>query len=266
MIPREGAVDTRQSAAAGGVTVALPVYNEEALLVANTTRLVEYLAALGVPFQVIIGSNGSTDRTVALGRALPREHSSVEFFHLPRRGVGLAFREFVARARFSVLVSLDMDLSVDLGFLERALRLAQSHDLVIGSKKLAVQRRSRFRKAGSDLFLWCARRLTGLPYDDYSIGAKAYRVAFLRESAASIDAGSSYVLNLCLAAHRRGLPVACVPVDCEDRRASRFNLLYEACYKFRKLFVLWAWSPAPAGAPAVRPELRGPVAVSEPQG
>ncbi len=238
MTPRDRLPDSHGPR--GGLTVALPVYNEEALLVPNTERLIHYLVTLDVPFQVLIGSNGSRDRTAALGGALSRTHPEVEFFHVAQRGVGVAFREFVERARFPVLVSLDMDLSVDLGFVDRARRLAETHDLVIGSKKLATQRRSRFRKAGSDLFLWCARRLTGLPYDDYSIGAKAYRVAFLRESTASIDDGSSYVLNLCAAASVRGLPVACVPVDCEDQRASRFNLLHEAVYKFRKLFLLWA--------------------------
>jgi hypothetical protein len=193
-----------------------------------------------VPYQIIIGSNGSTDQTVALGLELQRDRAEIEFFHLPVRGVGLAFREFIRRAKCPVLVSLDMDLSADICFIEQVVADALSHEIIVGSKKLGTQRRSRFRKFGSDTFLWFARRLTGLPYDDYSIGAKAYQVAFLEEHAHLIGRGSAYVLELCYAARRQGRRIRCVPVGCEDRRASKFNLPSEALHKFHRLFVLWA--------------------------
>src|SRR5439155_1755487 len=64
----------------------------------NTERLLDFLDRLGRDYEVIIGSNGSTDSTTALGVDLSRRFKSVTFFHLPQRGVGLAFREFVRRA------------------------------------------------------------------------------------------------------------------------------------------------------------------------
>jgi len=67
-------------------------------VVDNTQRLLDFLDGLGREYEVIIGSNGSTDSTTALGVDLSRRFKSVTFFHLPQRGVGLAFREFVRRA------------------------------------------------------------------------------------------------------------------------------------------------------------------------
>ena len=221
-----------------GVTIAIPVYNEEAIITANTKRVLAYLADLEIDCQLLIGSNGSDDDTVALGRELQRQHDEVEFFHLPERGVGRVFREFIARARYPFLISLDMDLSVDLGFIERAAALSGSSAIVVGSKKLGPQQRSLFRRGVSDAFLWCARGLTRLPYDDYSIGAKGFDVAFLREWPTAIDNGSSYVLNLCYAATKSGQRVVSIPVACEDRRTSRFNLPREGIYKFARLFEL----------------------------
>ena len=221
-----------------GLTVAIPVYNEERLLDGNTRRVLERLKAIGVAHQVILGSNGSSDGTVERGLALERAHPQVEFFHLPERGVGLAFREFVRRARYPVLVSLDMDLSSDLQFIDEVVTVAGTCAIVVGSKKLGPQRRSLVRKAASDLFLWSARRLTGLRFDDYSIGAKAYDVAFLRQYAGVIDAGSSYVLDLCSVAADTGRRVVCIPVACEDRRVSKFSLPREGLYKFARLFAL----------------------------
>jgi hypothetical protein len=151
-----------------------------------------------------------------------------------------------------------MDLSSDLAFIAHAIRFAATHDIVVGSKRLGPQRRSVIRTLGSDTFLWFARRLTKLPYDDYSIGAKAYRVDFLRRFSGRIDAGSSYVLDLCDEATRHGGRVVCIPVACEDRRASKFSLPREAIYKFERLFRLSArrWragrvgSAPPAGSEA----------------
>lgn len=220
-------------------TVGIPVYNEEAIVVPNTERLVAYLDDLGRDFEVLIGSNGSTDSTTVLGADLARRFRRVTFFHVPERGVGRAFREFVHRARHPLLVSLDMDLSIDLGFVPTALALLERYDIVVGSKKMGNQKRTLFRRLGSDSFLWATRLLLGLEYDDYSIAAKAFRVSRLREFVACIDEGSSYVLEICYRTKRAGGGIVQVPVSCEDWRKSKFNLLHEAAYKYGHLLRLW---------------------------
>jgi glycosyltransferase involved in cell wall biosynthesis len=220
-------------------TVGIPVYNEEAILVPNTERLLAYLHDLGRDFEVIIGSNGSTDATTALGADLSRRFPLVRFFHDPRRGVGFAFRRFIEEACFPVLVSVDMDLSVDLDFIPTALDLLGSHDIVVGSKRMGKQKRSWLRKVGSDMFLRAVRLLLGITYDDYSIAAKAYRTETLRRFAHRINTGSSYVLEICYLTYRAGGRVVQVPVSCEDWRRSRFNLLREAFYKYEHLLRFW---------------------------
>lgn len=220
-------------------TVGIPVYNEEAILVPNTERLIAFLDDLGRDYEIIIGSNGSTDSTTALGFDLSRRFPRVSFFHMPERGVGLAFREFVERAQHPFLVSVDMDLSVDLEFVRSALDLLESHEIVVGSKKLGNQERSWFRKLGSDSFLRAVRLLLGLTYEDYSIAAKAYRVETLRRFIDRINTGSSYVLEICYLTQRSGGRVIEVPVSCEDWRKSKFNLFHEAWYKYSNLVSLW---------------------------
>ena len=71
-----------------GVTIFIPVYNEEDLLVKNTMHLLAFLDSLDLPYEVIIGSNGSNDGTVRLAEALRRQYDSVRFFHLASRGGG----------------------------------------------------------------------------------------------------------------------------------------------------------------------------------
>ena len=77
-----------------GMTIFIPLYNEEALLVKNTLQLLAFLDGLERPYEVILGSNGSTDGTVDLARGLSETHDRVRFFQLgfQRRGTGLPER------------------------------------------------------------------------------------------------------------------------------------------------------------------------------
>jgi len=220
-------------------TVGIPVLNEEAILVPNTERLLHFLDGLGREYEVIIGSNGSTDSTTTLGADLSRRFPRVSFFHLPEKGVGLAFKEFVRRAKHPFLVSVDMDLSVDIGFVAKAVELLETHDIVVGSKKMGNQNRTLFRRLGSDSFLQATRLLLGLTYDDYSIAAKAFRVDVLRKFIDRVNEGSSYVLEICYLTKLRDGRITQVPVTCEDWRQSKFNLWHEAFYKYSHLVRLW---------------------------
>lgn len=223
------------------LSVFLPVYNEEAILVENTEALWRFLVPLGVPFEILIGSNGSTDRTVPLGGELQGRYPQVRFFHVPDTGAGSAFRRAVAMMRYEYVVCLDMDLSVALEFITQALRSLETADVVIGSKKMGVESRSAIRRWGSDFFIICSKRLLGLPFDDYSIGAKAYRAPVLRRYQHAIGRGTFYVQRLVYLASQDGLKIVEVPARCEDFRRSRFNLIWEGGYRFVCLVWLW-WS------------------------
>src|SRR5208282_5615434 len=159
-------------------TVFLPVYNEEEILVANTEKLLQYLDSLHEPYEVLIGSNGSVDATPQLGEALEKRYPQVRFFHMPEKGPGNAFRKAAELMEFGSLISLDMDLSVALHFVPEALKLLEHYDIVVGSKKLGIENRSLYRRLGSGLFIAYSKWL-GLPFDDYSLGAKAYRKSVL---------------------------------------------------------------------------------------
>lgn len=222
-----------------GLSVIIPVYNEDEIIETNSRRLTAFLEELGRPFEVIVVSNGSTDRTVHLGRGLAEAKAGLRFFDLPDKGVGRAFRLAAEQARFDLIVSVDMDLSIDLGFIPQALLLLLENDIVVGSKKMGSQKRPFWRKAGSTSFILTARWLLGLPFEDYSIAAKAYRREVILKYLDRIDYGTSYVLDIIYHTLNGGGRAVEIPVYCEDFRVSKFNLVDEAVYRFRNLFVLW---------------------------
>jgi len=222
-----------------GLTVIIPVLNEGDIIEANTERLVSYCKELNQPFEIIIVSNGSSDQTNELGTKLALSFGEVRFFEIPEKGVGRAFTLGVAQARFEQIVSIDMDLSIDLSFITWALSLLKDYHIVVGSKKMGSQDRAFWRKLGSAVFILTVRALFGLPFEDYSIAAKGYRRKTVVKYLDRIDHGTSYVLDIIYHALSDGGRAIEVPVHCEDFRPSKFNLLNEALYRFYNVFRLW---------------------------
>lgn len=234
------------------LTFIIPAYNEEAILAANIDRLGAFLKECGIgEYELILVSNGSTDRTVEIARMCAMGRQDLHVIVLDRRGVGRAFKEAVHRARYDRLICLDLDLTIDLAFIRTAADLLGTADIVVGSKQTGTQRRSWVRRLASATFIACTRTLLGLRFTDYSIGAKAYRKGVIEPYLPHLADGSAYVLQLMAWRAWAGSPIAEIPVRCEDYRKSRFNLLHEGVYRFGSLFPLllqkWGRKTTPLG-------------------
>lgn len=222
-----------------GFTIFIPVFNEDKLITTNAGRLIEFLAPVEIPYEIIIGSNGSTDRTVELGMRLSEQHRKIHFFHLPDKGVGAALKEGVRRARYERIITVDMDLSINLDFVLAANRLLDEYDIIIGSKSTGSQKRSWIRKMASNSFIDLARLLLKIDFHDYSIAAKGYRKEILKGYLPCMDDKTFYVVAIVHRAYREGKRLKEIPVTCLDLRESRFNLIHEGVYKFGNLLCLW---------------------------
>jgi glycosyltransferase involved in cell wall biosynthesis len=236
-----------------GLSIIIPVFNEADIIEANTERLLDFMNSLNTPFEIILASNGSTDQTIEIGRILAERHPDVRFFSLAEKGVGRAFVMGVSHAQYDAIVSLDMDLSIDLDLIPQAARLLSDYEIVVGSKKMGSQRRTLWRKAGSTTFIITVKLLLGLSFEDYSIAAKAYRKNVIEGYLPRIDHGTSYVLDMIYHTLANGGRAVEIPVHCEDFRTSKFNLTREALYRFRNLFLLWWQYHVPARLKSLSP-------------
>jgi len=222
-----------------GITVIIPVYNEAAILVDNCLYLMELIGKHNTPFEIIIGSNGSTDNTDALGNELSHKYQQIKFFSLPkRRVVGTIFKEAVKMARYEKLISLDMDLTIDLSFIDSALELLKENDLVIGSKKAGKESRSWIRRHASKTYVWLVRSILGMGFSDYSIGAKAFLRSSISPHIDKLDKSTGYILTLTYLLYKDERRIAQIPVNCVDRRGSKFSMIEESFYRFFQLLSL----------------------------
>ncbi|ODS34463.1 MAG: glycosyltransferase [Candidatus Scalindua rubra] len=221
-----------------GASIIIPVYNEEDIIVSNTNSLIKYLNSLGIVYEIILSGNGSTDKTDELGKQLTEQNSEVKALSTNEKGVGIAFKNAISEAKYEKIVSLDMDMTVNLSFVKRAIDLLDTHDIIIGSKIFGVQRRSFVRKLGSRVFVIIASMLLNLKFNDYSPSGKAYRKGVVQKYLNHTDNGTSYVIETIYKAFKDNYRIIQITIDCDDRRKSKFNLLHEGFYRYYHLFKL----------------------------
>ena len=128
------------------VSIVIPVYNEEAILVSSLTELVEELSTMDLSYELIVAENGSTDDTVVLAETFAQQHPQVSVLSIGEPNYGKALREGIFLARGTYVICDEIDLC-DVNFYRVALdHLRDGYELVVGSKRAPGARDRRLWK------------------------------------------------------------------------------------------------------------------------
>ncbi|MER3423987.1 MAG: glycosyl transferase family 2, partial [Nitrospiraceae bacterium] len=208
------------------ISIIIPVYNEEQILVPAVGSLVTGLASLPLAYEVILCENGSTDRTLAQAQLLSREDPHIRVIHLPFPSYGHALKAGIEHARFDRLVLLNLDLC-DLEFLARASALLDRYDCVVGSKTApgSCDERPFVRRMITRLFNGFLWLVFGFEGSD-THGVKAFRrhrvLPLVRACATQAEL---FDTELVLRGHRHGLTWCEIPIAVRECRPARTSVL-----------------------------------------
>ncbi|MGH2558454.1 MAG: glycosyltransferase family 2 protein [Thermomicrobiales bacterium] len=163
-----------------GISVVIPVYNEEGNLGELHRRLATVLEQVGHPFEIVFVDDGSTDatwRTIADLRAV--DERIVGLRHRRNFGKAQALSNGFAVAQGDAVITMDGDLQDDPDELPNFLaKLDEGYDLVSGWKQ---RRQDPLGKtAPSRVFNWTVRNVSGVQLHDFNCGFKAYRQDVVR--------------------------------------------------------------------------------------
>jgi glycosyltransferase involved in cell wall biosynthesis len=216
------------------INLTIPVYNAEAQLVACVRQLVFFLAAQpAIDYELVIMNNGSTDRTLEIGRELEREYPQVRISHLDLKGRGRALKQAWLASSADILSYMDVDLSTDLAAYPAmvAALVGGQYDLTTGSRLLAGSRTTRCRKreAISRAYNWLVRTAFQTRFSDAQCGFKAVT----RQAAQKLlplveDTGWFFDTELLVLAERLGYRVRDLPVCWVENKDSRVRILSTA--------------------------------------
>lgn len=216
------------------VEVAVPVYNEEAVLEPSVRTLDSYLARnLPYPYRITIADNASTDATWQLACRLAGELPAVEAIHLDLKGRGRALKAVWGASTADVVAYTDVDLSTGLdALLPLIAPLVSGHsDIAIGSRLATGARvvRGLKREVISRCYNMILRTATGARFTDAQCGFKAGRRDVVQALLPAIENENWFFdSELLLLAEESGLRIHEVPVDWVDDADSRVALLATA--------------------------------------
>jgi dolichol-phosphate mannosyltransferase len=207
-------------------TVVLPTYNEAA----NLPRMVEALLALRPAVDVLVVDDNSPDGTGDLADDLAATHAGrVAVLHRTlKTGLGDAylagFRQALAEGAERIF-EMDADFSHPVSALPAMLGLAETYDVVVGSRYVkggSLDRRwsplRRFVSWGGNVY---ARFVTGLKVRDTTAGFKCFRREALERIGlhAVRSQGYNFQIEMALRCERAGLRVVEYPIHFRERDA-----------------------------------------------
>ncbi|MBX3182197.1 MAG: glycosyltransferase family 2 protein [Polyangiaceae bacterium] len=209
------------------ISIVIPVYNEERILEAAVTELLERLSPLGWRFEIILAENGSKDSTPQLAEALVAQFPEVRTLSVGEPNYGLALRRGIQAARGELVLCDEIDLC-DTEFHQAAVELLRQGEaeLVIGSKLIAgaADERPFTRHAASIAYTTLLRLLLGFRGTD-THGLKAFRRAALIDlvDACVVDK-DVFASELVIRAYRAERQVVEIPVQLSEKRPPSIHL------------------------------------------
>lgn len=211
------------------LSVVIPAHNEQENLVATVTELTRALDAEGIPHQIIIVNDNSSDETQQVAEELAGLYSHVDLvLRTTLPGFGRAIRAGLSAVSGDVVVIVMADRSEDPRDVVRCYRkIEEGYDCVFGS---------RFRKGsvlqGYPPFKLLINRIvnTGIQmlfltkFNDLTNAFKVYRREVIAESGPFSASHFNITIELSLSALIRKYRIAEIPVNWYGRTWGSTNL------------------------------------------
>ncbi len=212
------------------ISVILPVRNEAKIIKTNLEKITNHLNSLNYDYEIIIGEDSSTDKTLEVAKKLTSPN--VKLFSSPKRlGRGLTIKKAIAASKGDIIVYMDIDLAADLNMLsELILSIENGADISTGSRLLPTSKvcgrsliRTIFSK-GYNLFL---RTLFPTKIYDHQCGFKAFRKYSLLKSNLLSEVNDNHWFwdsELLIRGQIKGLKVTEIPIKWTDRKETGVKL------------------------------------------
>lgn len=199
------------------LSVLVPAYNEGRDVREALTRLVSVLDGIGLPYEVLLVSDGSSDDTVAEARSVEAPGITVLTYE-QRRGKGHAIRYAWERCSGRYVAFIDADLDLNPEGVRSLLALVREGgaDAAVGSKihpesSVVYPRTRRFQ---SRVFRAIVRARFKLDVSDTQTGLKVFRREVLEAVMPVLESeGYALDLELLVFANDDGFHIVEGPVD-----------------------------------------------------
>jgi hypothetical protein len=192
------------------VSAIIPCLNEERTIGICVRKALDAFARRGIAGEVVVGDNGSTDRSVEIA-----EGHGARVIYQPVKGYGSAISVAAAAARGKYLIMADADDSYDWSQLDAFIdALEDGAELVMGNRFAGGIEPGAMpplhRYVGNPVLSAAARWLHQSPVRDFHCGMRGFTPDAFRKIGAR-SSGMEFASEMVINAHRAGLDIREVP-------------------------------------------------------
>ncbi len=228
------------------LSVVMPARDEQASVGSTVEQLHHELCHRGVPHEIVVVDDGSTDATwVVLQRLTPTIPQLRPVRNLGPHGFGRAVIRGIDAAEGDAVVIMMADASDDAADVVRYWeKLNEGYEAVFGSRFIAggsvtdYPRPKLLLNRGFNLFI---RLLFGLRYNDTTNAFKAYRATTLQGLRPFLAPHFNLTVELPLKAIVRGYSWTVIPITWRNRRAGVAKLKIKEMGARYMFIVLYVW-------------------------
>ncbi len=210
------------------IAIILPVCNECANLKRNFDKIYSAAKKLG-SFEIIIAEDGSTDCTRSLAKKYARLPNVKLVTSRNRLGKGGGIKAAMSAARADVVGYMDIDLSVPLDYLEKAVRLVnEGNEIVVGSRYVSGSNidRSPLRYSLSAAYNLMIRALFNSSVHDHQCGFKFFKGKYSARIASEItENGWFFDSELLIRAQQEGIIPYELPVAWREHKETKIRMI-----------------------------------------
>lgn len=210
------------------LTVLIPIFNEDDILEREVQAI--YSGLLDRydqgDFEFILIENGSTDQSLEIAKNFARTRPEIFVIHLPKPSYGDALRKGISTCRGSHTFFFNIDFW-DLQFVDKAMKLLEENDLVIGSKNMhgAEDRRPFPRRLITLVFNQLLCVFFEYEFTD-THGIKAISTKWAKIlSEKCVTHRELFDTEMIIRANMENLRIKEIPISVSEIRPSRYSIL-----------------------------------------
>jgi glycosyltransferase involved in cell wall biosynthesis len=194
-----------------GLSVIVPVYNEEAGLKSVIEELIEILDNLDLPAELIIVNDGSVDGTSEILEAFA--HKAKILQHASNRGYGAALKTGISNAAYPLIAITDADGTYPNHEFPKLLSKMDAHDMVVGSRNGQQVAVPLIRRPAKWFLNKIANYLLETKIPDLNSGFRIFRRKRMERYRHILPNGFSFTTTITLSMISDGFPVYYEPIN-----------------------------------------------------
>lgn len=205
-------------------SIIIPVYNEKGSVLGTVNHLIEVMEQSGIPCEIVLVDDGSTDSGIDDIVALPVKIIK----HETNYGYGAALKTGILHSQHPIVVITDADGTYPIEEIPRLIGMMTTYDMVVGSRRGQKVHIPLIRRPAKWVITALASYLSGTKIPDLNSGLRAMRRTVVEDFLFLLPDGFSFTSTITLAMVTNNYLVHYEPINYHQRHGkSKIRPFYD---------------------------------------